>query len=158
MIDGSSLQRSPGLAGAERPRPEPPQPRRRVSRSDAAALVGRRQRRPSLRLHPDGDGTQAASWQYVPVLLALALVLAQAAPPDLELEIRATVREVRIEQKGETSLEVRAEPDAGSRVDVDRPPSGGRARLRNVTVRVKAEARIADPADNRPAPETDSPQ
>ena len=90
--------------------------------------------------------------------MLIALLIAAQAAPDLELEIRATAREVRIEQKGETSLEVRAAPDAGSRVEVDSPPSGGRARLRNVTVRVKAEARIADPADNRRAPETDSPQ
>jgi hypothetical protein len=91
------------------------------------------------------------------VLLSLLLAV-QAASPDLELDISATIREVRIERRGEASLEVRAGPDAGSRVEVDRPPSGGRARLRNVNVRVKAEARIADPADNRRAPETDSPQ
>ena len=109
-------------------------------------------------------------WHYRLMLIALLLAAqaaaAQPAPPpavaatapDIELDIRATIREVRIRQRGDTSLEVRAEPDGGSLVDVDRPDSGGRTRLRNVDVRVKAEARIADPADIRATAETDSPQ
>jgi hypothetical protein len=96
------------------------------------------------------------------VLLALLLAAeaAQAAPPpDIALDVRADIREVRIEQSGETSLELRAEPDGGTSVDVDKPQARGRTRLRNVRVRVKAEARIADPAQNLPAPqETTSPQ
>jgi hypothetical protein len=93
------------------------------------------------------------------MLIALLLAL-QAAPaaPDIELDIRANVREVRIERRGETSLELRAVPDGGTQVDVDRPEAAGRRRLRNVSVRVKAEARIADPFANSPPPETASPQ
>jgi hypothetical protein len=93
------------------------------------------------------------------MLLALLLAL-QAAPaaPDIELEIRADVREVRIERSGEASLELRAAPDGGTRVDVDKPEAAGRRRLRNVSLRVKAEARIADPSANSPLPETASPQ
>ena len=81
-----------------------------------------------------------------------------AAAPDIELEIRANIREVRIERNGDTSLEMHAAPDAGSHVDVDRPDANGRRRLRNVDVRVKAEARIGDPATNVQPPATDSPQ
>jgi hypothetical protein len=91
------------------------------------------------------------------VLLAL-LLAAQAAAPDIELELRATARDVRIERSGTASLELRATPDAGSNVEVESPREPGRRRLRNVTVRVKAEARIGDPRDNRPATETESPQ
>ena len=90
--------------------------------------------------------------------MLLVLLLAAQAAPDIELDVRATVREVRIERAGETSLELRAEPDAGTRVDVDKPETAGRRRLRNVNFRVRAEARIADPAQNWPPPETPLPQ
>jgi len=45
----------------------------------------------------------------------------QAAPgagslPDIGLEIRARARSVEIERKGEATLQVHAEPDAGSRL------------------------------------------
>ena len=93
------------------------------------------------------------------MLIALLLIAQAVQPaPDIELEVRANIREVRIEQNGETSLEMRAGPDGGTSVDVDRPEAGGRRRLRNVNVRVKAEARIADPARNVTPPATTSPQ
>jgi hypothetical protein len=93
------------------------------------------------------------------MLLAVLLAAQAAQPsPDIELEIRATVREVRIEQAGEASLEMRAGPDGGTIVDVDKPETGSRRRLRNVDVRVKAEARIADPAAIPAPSETPSPQ
>lgn len=79
-------------------------------------------------------------------MMLMALLLAQAAqapPPDIELDIRASARSVRIERSGEASLEVRAGPD--SVVEVEAPDSAGRRRLLNVEVRVKVEARIADP-------------
>ena len=93
------------------------------------------------------------------MLLALLLALQSApAAPDIALDIRADIREARIERSGETSLELRATPDGGTRVDVDKPETAGRRRLRNVSVRVKAEARIADPSANSPPPETATPQ
>jgi hypothetical protein len=92
------------------------------------------------------------------MLLIALLLQAAAPPPDIEFNARATVREVRIRQQGETSLDVHAGPDAGSDVRVEKPHANGRSRLRNVTVNVHAEARIADPGQN-PAPgETHSPQ
>jgi hypothetical protein len=94
-------------------------------------------------------------------MLIIALLLQAAAsppPPDIELNARATVREVRIRQRGEASLQVRAGPDAGGDVRVEKPPANGRTRLRNVTVNVHAEARIADPRQNPPPAETTAPQ
>jgi hypothetical protein len=89
------------------------------------------------------------------MLLLLLIQAAAAAPPDIQLDARATVREVRIRQRGETSLELRGGP--GTDVRVVKPEANGRQRLRNVTVEVHAEARIADPAQNPRPPETTSP-
>lgn len=92
-------------------------------------------------------------------LLFAAQAAAQASsPPDIALDIRADVREVRIRQRGEVSLEMRAGPDGGTNVDVDKPEARGAARLRNVRVHVSAEARIADPGQNPASAETPSPQ
>ena len=94
-----------------------------------------------------------------------ALLLLQAAaqaqsPPDIELNIDASVRRLRIERRGEASLEVSG--GEGSLVEVDAPEANGRRTLRNVNVRVRAEARIADPnnpqAQIRGEAETDRPQ
>ena len=92
------------------------------------------------------------------LIIALLLQATASPPPDIELNARATVREVRIRQRGEASLEVHAGPDAGSDVRVEKPAANGRARLRNVNVNVHAEARIADPRQNPPASETTTPQ
>lgn len=91
--------------------------------------------------------------------MVLFLLFVQAAsvqsPPDIQLDARATVREVRIRQRGETSLELHGGP--GTDLRVVKPQANGRQRLRNVTVEVHAQARIADPAQNPPPPETTSP-
>ena len=100
------------------------------------------------------------------MLLPLLLLQAAAAQapavqgaPDIELGIRARARSVEIERKGEAKLEVRAEPDAGSRVEVRVEPSArGRTRLRNVEVEVRAEARLGSGAEIRAGVETDAPQ
>jgi hypothetical protein len=89
------------------------------------------------------------------MLLILLLQTAAAPPPDIQLDIHATARDVRIEQRGQTSLSVRADPDGGSQARTEKPDAGDRQRLRNVDVRVRADARIADP--NTPA-ETTAPQ
>jgi hypothetical protein len=79
------------------------------------------------------------------LLVQAAAPQAQAAPPDIELDIGLTARRVTIERRGEASLEVRAAPDGGSAVEVEAPEANGRRTLRNVEVRVRAEARIAHP-------------
>ena len=89
-------------------------------------------------------------------MLCLLLLQAAAAqpPPDIELRIDVHADRVRIERRGEASLEVRAGPDAGSEVRVEAPAANGRRTLRNVDIRVRAEARIADPELNPQQPET----
>ena len=96
--------------------------------------------------------------------MIFALFLMQAAtaaapPPDIELNVRLTARSVRIERKGEAKLEVRAGPDAGSRVETKvSPPANGSVALGNVTVDVHAEARLGDPRQNPKEGETGTPQ
>ena len=99
-------------------------------------------------------------------MLLFALLAAQPAPapatrpaPDIEVNIHATVREVRIRQRGEALLRVHASPDGGSLAAAPRPAADRDIRQRNRTVDVHAEARIADPGANPPAtPETSPPQ
>ena len=95
--------------------------------------------------------------------MILALIMLQAAgagmPPDIELNVHATIRSVRIEQKGETRLEVRGGADAGSRAETRiTPPANGATNLRNVTLDVHAEARTGDGRQNQAAGETSAPQ
>ena len=90
------------------------------------------------------------------ILLAMQ---AASPPPDIELNLRATARSVKIEQRGEAKLEVRAGPDAGSRTESRvTPPVDGKTELRNVTVEVHAEARIGESGENPPEGETSTPQ
>ena len=97
-------------------------------------------------------------------MLLLALLLQTApttaqTPPDIELNVRATAREVRIVRQGEARLEVRAGPDAGRNVvRVEAPEAAGRTQIHNAVINVHAEARIADPQENRAAPEPPEPQ
>ena len=96
------------------------------------------------------------------IWLTMLLQAAQPAPtaaPDIELNLRLTARSVRIEQKGEAKLEVRAGPDAGSQARaVVTPPARGQSELKDVTVEVRAEARIGDQQQNQEGSETGSPQ
>jgi hypothetical protein len=95
--------------------------------------------------------------------MILTLLLLQAAAqqaPDIELNATVRARRVTIEKQGEASLTVKGGPD--SIVDVRAPKANGRKTLNNVEVRVRAEARIADPAqapkNNGPETETGTPQ
>jgi hypothetical protein len=80
------------------------------------------------------------------LLQAAAAPQAQAAP-DIQLDIGLSARRVTVERRGEASLEAHAGPDGGSVVNVEAPRGDGRRTLREVDVRVRAEARIADPRD-----------
>ena len=83
------------------------------------------------------------------------------APPDIQLDIRATARRVVVENRGRTSLTLRTAVNGvegeGNVVDVEAPElPQGRRELNNVEVHVRAEARIPDPlADpvSEPVPE-----
>ena len=94
----------------------------------------------------------------------LLILLAQAAAaqaPDIELNANIRARSVEIEKQGNASLTVTTSPDAGNLVDVRAPRANGRKTLRNVSVNVRAEARIGDPAataNNQDQPETARPQ
>ena len=94
-------------------------------------------------------------------MLMLAALLAQTAAaqpaPDVEVNVRATVREVRVTRRGEASLRVHASPDAGSRAGAGTPPVEARQRRQGRSVNIHAEARIADPRTNSPTLETSSP-
>ncbi|HET9429246.1 MAG TPA: hypothetical protein VFO69_12885 [Allosphingosinicella sp.] len=88
------------------------------------------------------------------VLLILLQAAAQASP-DIVLDARARIDEVRIERNGEVSLEVQG--GTGSLVEVQKPETRGRTRLRNVDVAVRAEARISELKENPPGAETAQP-
>ena len=96
--------------------------------------------------------------------MMLLLILAQAAAPAPDIQLNATIRakSVTIEKKGDASLTVTTDPDGGNLVDVRAPKANGRKKLRNVEVKVDAQARIGDPAapsqNNQAQPETPSPQ
>ena len=98
------------------------------------------------------------------LILLQAVAAAPGTKPDIELDIRARARSVTIEQTGEARLEIRAEPDAGSRVEARvTPKAEGRRELRNVEVAIHGEARIGEGIDaeadaNAQAMETRSPE
>jgi hypothetical protein len=93
--------------------------------------------------------------------MILSLILLQASMsqlPDIQLDIHATARSVRIETKGETRLSVRAEPDAGSKAETQVTPKvEGATKLNNVNVDIHAEARISDTQQNPDGAETSGP-
>lgn len=93
------------------------------------------------------------------MLIALALLQAAAAQtPDIELNVHARIKSLKIERKGEARLEVRGE-GPGNDVEVRvEPKSQGRTELRNVTVDIHAEASVADPERIRVEAETGTPQ
>lgn len=93
------------------------------------------------------------------MLIALALLQAAASPaPDIELNLHARIKSLRIERKGEARLEVRGEgPGTRAEVKVE-PKAQGRSELRNVAVDIHAEASVGDPAQIRVEAETGTPQ
>lgn len=85
-------------------------------------------------------------------MVLLLLALQAAALPDVSLHATLTARAVTIEQHGAATLEVHADPDAGSLVKVEAPKAHGAKTMRNVAVNVTAEARIGKKVET---PETD---
>ena len=79
-------------------------------------------------------------------MILLLLAQAAAAPPDIQINATIDIRSVRIEKRGQASLSVRADPDAGSIVRIEAPKADGARTLRDVRVTVDAEARIAPTA------------
>ena len=92
------------------------------------------------------------------MLLLIFLQAAAAQAPDIELNLHARIKSVKIERKGEARLEVRGE-GPGNRVDVKvEPKAEGRTELRNVTVDVHAEASIQQGVKIDADAETGTPQ
>lgn len=85
-------------------------------------------------------------------LLQAAAAAPPAAPdlvlPDIAINARVQARSLTIERQGDTRLTLRTAPDGGNVVDVRAPRADGRRTIRNPTVTVNAEARIADPGQN----------
>ena len=79
--------------------------------------------------------------------LLLLLLLQTAAPPaDIELGVRVRARSLTVERQGKVTLAVRADPDAGSRVDAEATRTAGRKTVRNSRADVHAEVRLGDPS------------
>ena len=77
-------------------------------------------------------------------MLGALLLFAQAAAamPDIHFNATVDIRSVKIEKKGAATLTVRADPDAGSVVNVEAPKANGAKTLSNVRVTLDAQARI----------------
>ena len=80
------------------------------------------------------------------LLLILAQVTAAQAP-DIELNANLRIRSLTIEKQGNARLTITTDPNGGNVVDVQAPKANGRKTLQNVEVKVRGEARIADPAE-----------
>jgi hypothetical protein len=92
------------------------------------------------------------------MLILLFLQAATGQAPDIELNLHATARSVKIERKGEARLEVRGE-GPGNRVEAQvEPKAEGRSELRNVTVDIHAEASVQGGVKLDAQAETGTPQ
>lgn len=98
--------------------------------------------------------------------MLIAMILFQAASPaaapagqpDIELQARVRARSLTIQKRGDASLTIHTDPDGGDNlVEVQAPKANGRKTIRNVDITLRAEANIADPAQNRLALETTRP-
>lgn len=86
------------------------------------------------------------------------LQAAAAQAPDIQLDFRARIDSVTVEQKGEARLEVRGE-GPGNRVEVKvEPKAQGRTQLRDVTVDLHAEASVEEGVKIDAEAETGTPQ
>lgn len=91
------------------------------------------------------------------------LFLLQASPqlPDIEIGANVRARSVTVAKQGDARLTVSTSPAGDNLVAVRAPKANGRKTLRNVEVKVRAEARIGDPfsavAENRKDQETAPP-
>lgn len=82
--------------------------------------------------------------EAITLLLAAAAGTATANLPDIEIAASVKAREVRVEQQGRASAEVRVEPEAAKRIEVERNLPKGRSTYRNFDLTLKVEGRLAD--------------
>jgi hypothetical protein len=81
-------------------------------------------------------------------MLCVLIAIQSASLPDIQLDARVIARQVEMRESRGVSLTVQARPDAGSEVRVQAPPRRGERVLRNVEVRVQAEARLGSQSTN----------
>jgi hypothetical protein len=80
--------------------------------------------------------------------LFLQMAVAQEAPlppPDIELNARVEARRVEVRQEGRASVTLRAEPGDALPVKVERSAPAGARRYQDLTIELKAEARLTNP-------------
>jgi uncharacterized protein (DUF58 family) len=78
---------------------------------------------------------------------AAAAAVPSATQPDIAVTAHVEARSVKVEQDGRATLSLHAQPSAGAEpVRVERSAPPGRKHYRNLTIDLKAEARIADPS------------
>jgi hypothetical protein len=80
-----------------------------------------------------------------------ALLQVAASAPDIAFNATIRARSLTIQKQGEARLTVTA--DGENVVDVQAPKANGRKRIANPEIKVKVEARIADPAAVPPQPQ-----
>lgn len=80
-------------------------------------------------------------------LTILQLLSAQTATPapDIELNARVRASEVVVRQSGDARLTLKVEPGDAPPVEIERSAPAGAQRYRNLTIDLRAAARIADP-------------
>ena len=88
------------------------------------------------------------------LLLILAL---QAGQPDIQLDARVQARRATVQQQGEASLTVHPAPAEGSGVRVEGRPERRQRSYRNIDIRLRAEANVADPPQSAAQAETNAP-
>jgi hypothetical protein len=82
--------------------------------------------------------------EAITLLLAAAAGTATASPPDVEIGARVKAREIRIEQQGRASAQVRVQPERAKLIEVERNLPKGRSTYRNLDLTLKVEGRLAD--------------
>lgn len=83
------------------------------------------------------------------VFLQLATAQVPATLPDIELNARVRAREAVVRSSGEARLTLSVEPGDAPPVQVSRSAPAGAERYRNLTIDLRATARIADPESSQ---------
>ena len=76
------------------------------------------------------------------------LLQVAASAPDIAFNATIRARSLTIEKQGTARLTVTA--DGENVVDIQAPKANGRKRIANPEIKIKVEARIADPGAARP--------
>lgn len=90
------------------------------------------------------------------MILALLLLQSQPLPPpDIQLGATVRARSLTVEKAGEARIAVTTDPKGENLIDIQAPRASGGRSIRNPTIRLQVEARIADPLE-QPKPASGS--